>query len=195
MELYVRTYWQPLHNWFFAMPVRLLLLVLAVGLFQGVTHSFLLTQFSILFSTTWIFLELLAPDLQKFVPSILLKTNANSMPDAEKPAGEAAAVTTLAINDNNKTEILRFQEIVWLQSEYNGVIIQTTHKKYVAIKSLRSIEKVLDAQQFVRIRRSAIVNRHFIQAIHNLPSGDGYVELTTGEEIRYSRNYKKALMN
>ncbi len=117
------------------------------------------------------------------------------MPDAEKPAGEAAAVTTLAISDNNKTEILRFQEIIWLQADNNCVEIQTTRKRFVLYRSLRSIEADLDPQQFVRIHRSAIVNRQFIQSLHHLPSGDGYVELTTGEEIRYTRNFKKALLS
>ncbi|MFN7116250.1 MAG: LytR/AlgR family response regulator transcription factor [Saprospiraceae bacterium] len=125
---------------------------------------------------------------------VLVQTTANSMPDSEKPAGEAAAVTTLAIKNNNTTEILRFQEIIWLKSDNNCVEIQTTRKKFVLYRSLRSIEAELDPQQFVRIHRSAIVNRQFIQSIHHLPSGDGYVALTTGEEIRYSRNYKKGLM-
>lgn len=124
----------------------------------------------------------------------IVQATANSMPDAEKPAGEAAAYTTLTIKNNNKTELLRFPEIIWLQSDNNCVEIQTTRKKYVLYRSLRSIEQELDAQQFIRIHRSAIVNRTFIQSISQLPSGDGFVELTTGEEIRYSRNYKKGLV-
>lgn len=124
----------------------------------------------------------------------IVQASANSMPDAEKPAGEAATYTTLTIKNNNKTELLRFHEIIWLQSDNNCVEIQTTRKKYVLYRSLRSIEKELDTQQFVRIHRSAIVNRTFIQSISQLPSGDGYVELSTGESIRYSRNFKKGLI-
>lgn len=123
-----------------------------------------------------------------------LQMNAGSRQDAEKPAGEAAAKTFLAIKNNNKTELLRFQEIIWLQSDNNCVEIQTLEKKYVLYRSLRSIEEELDNQIFVRIHRSTIVNRNFIKSINQLPSGDGYVELTTGESIRYSRNYKKQLM-
>lgn len=124
----------------------------------------------------------------------LVKANANSMPDAEKPAGEAAAFTTLTIKNNNKTELLRFQEVIWLQADHNCVEIQTIHKKYILYRSLRSIEQELDNQQFVRVHRSAIVNRSFILSISQLAGGEGFVTLTTGEEIRYSRNYKKGLI-
>lgn len=125
----------------------------------------------------------------------LVRATANSMPDAEKPAGEAAALTTLAIKNDNTTELLRFQEIIWIQADHKEVEIQTTRKKMVLYRSLRSIESELDPQQFVRIHRSAIVNRQFIQAVHHLPTGDGYVELLTGEEMRFSRNYKKSLIS
>lgn len=127
-------------------------------------------------------------------PSSLARANASPMPDAEKPAGEAATHTTLTVKDNHKTELLRFSEIIWLQSEHSYVEIQTIRKKYVLYRSLRSIEQELDAQQFVRIHRSAIVNRTFIQSISQLAGGDGYVTLSTGEEIRYSRNYKQQLI-
>lgn len=125
---------------------------------------------------------------------IIVQANASPMPDAENPAGEAAAHTALMIKNNNETELLHFQEIIWLQSDSNGVKIQTIRKKYLLYRSLRSIEQELDSPQFVRIHRSAIVNRTFIQSIRQLPGGDGYVALTTGEEIRYSRNYKRQLI-
>jgi DNA-binding LytR/AlgR family response regulator len=128
------------------------------------------------------------------IPS-LLRANASPMPDAEKPAGEAATHTTLIIKDNNKTELLRFQEILYLEFENNRVEIQTIHKRYIVYRSLRSVEQELDPALFIRIHRSAIVNRHFIIDIIHFPSGDGYVELTNGEEICYARNYKQGLIN
>ncbi len=124
----------------------------------------------------------------------IVKANANSKADIEKPAGEAAAVTTLTIKNNNETEIIRLQEVIWLQSDNNCVEIQTVQKKYVLSRTLRALEQELDPLLFIRIHRAAIINRTFIQSIHHLPGGDGFVELTTSETIRYSRNYKRQLM-
>ena len=150
--------------------------------------------FSLLF-LLYLLIDLQVLTKKKSSPDFnLVKASATSKPDAEKPAGEAATFTTLTIINNNKTELIRFSEIIWLQSDKSVVEIQTTDKKYLLYRSLRSVEQELDTQQFVRIHRSAIVNRLFIESICQLPGGDGYLTLTTGEEIRYSRSYKKELM-
>lgn len=178
MNVYVQVYQQPLAKW---LP-------------EIFTNVLAWWKANARLEFPFYFPILLPPATIHHAPSIL-QTNASSMPDAENPAGEAATHTTLPIKNNNKTELVRLQEIIWLQSGNSYVEIQTTRKKYVLYRSLRSIEQELDAQQFVRIHRSAIVNRNYILSISQLPGGDGFVELTTGETIRYSRNYKKELID
>lgn len=124
-----------------------------------------------------------------------LETNASSRQDAEKPAGEAAQRTTLSFKTDHNNEQIHFKEIVLLQAENNSVTIYTTSSAYFANRSLRSIEQELDPAQFARIHRATIINRAFIKTLHPLPGGDGYVELTTGDTLRYSRNYKNQLMS
>lgn len=201
MNLHFQVYRQLITPWISAILSALCALALIdIFLLQKAfdsSASFLLVS---VFSFSLLFAISLLLVLQGFIAPLsdstfsLVKASATSKPDAEKPAGEAAAFTTLTIINNHKTELLRFSEIIWLQSDNNGVAIQTISKKYVLYRSLRSIEQELDIQQFVRIHRSAIVNRLFIESIHQLPGGDGYVTLTTGEEIRYSRSYKYKLI-
>lgn len=124
-----------------------------------------------------------------------LAANASSRQDAEKPAGEAAERTTLCFKTDHNNEQIHFKEIVLLQAENNSVTIYTISDSYFANRSLRSIEEELDPVQFVRIHRATIINRTFIKTLHPLPGGDGYVELTTGDTLRYSRNYKNRLIN
>ncbi len=142
-----------------------------------------------------LFLGFLLVFQAKIPGSFRLAANASSRQDAEKPAGEAAERTTLSFKTDHNNEQIHFKEIVLLQAENNSVTIYTVSSSYFANRSLRSIEEELDPSQFVRIHRATIINRAFIKTLHPLPGGDGYVELTTGDTLRYSRNYKNRLIN
>ncbi len=96
--------------------------------------------------------------------------------------------------DYNEKTRLPIKDIIWIQADNNCIHVHCTQRKFVVYRSLKSLEAELGSTQFVRIHRSKIVNRDYIVKIKSHPSGDGNLLLTTGEELRYSRTFKGALL-
>jgi DNA-binding LytR/AlgR family response regulator len=57
---------------------------------------------------------------------------------------------------------LSASQIVWVQAEGNYCVIQTTRQQYALKETLQHMEEML-GNNFVKVHRSAIVNRRFVQ--------------------------------
>ncbi len=100
----------------------------------------------------------------------------------------------LVISQNGKQIKLAYSDIRYVQADNNAIILfASTNRKYVAYRSLKSLESELDPTQFVRVHRSFIVQRDAIAEYRSKPSGDGTLVLDDGTEIKVSRNYKAQL--
>jgi hypothetical protein len=77
-----------------------------------------------------------------------------------------------------------------LEVEHNCITLYSESGKHVLYRSLSSIEKILPAY-FIRVHRSHVVNKLYVQKLSNLPSGDAVITLRNGLEVRMSRTYKK----
>ena len=53
----------------------------------------------------------------------------------------------------------------------------------------------LDDKLFVRIHRSTIVNVQRVVSITPLPKGGSLLELSAGETLKVSRNYRESIRN
>jgi len=70
-------------------------------------------------------------------------------------------------------------------------IIHTDKQKYLQHKSLKDFEKELDPLLFLRVHRSAIVNREYIKELKSRKNGDYDAMIENGLSIRFSRHYRK----
>jgi hypothetical protein len=97
---------------------------------------------------------------------------------------------TIPVKYGNTTVMLEVAIIYRIEVEDNCIVIFSERGKHVLYRSLSSIEKILPAC-FVRIHRSRIINKHYVQKISALPSGDAVITLRNGHDVRMSRTYRK----
>lgn len=105
----------------------------------------------------------------------------------EKPKNRLALPTAEGVYIVDKANIIRVEAM----SNYS-VFILTDAKKIVVSKTLKEYESALDAENFMRVNRSVIVNLNFVVKYRK---GDGgTLELSDGAEIEVSTQKKEALL-
>lgn len=101
----------------------------------------------------------------------------------------------ILIKDGPELTKLNVTELKYVEVEKNCITLYTTNKRFVLYQSLKSFEKDLNPNCFVRVHRSFVVNLLFVEKIDNLPSGDATLTMTTGEVLKVSRTFKPILLS
>lgn len=109
---------------------------------------------------------------------------------------EFSGGTTLAVKDQGKTHLLKMDSIQYLQSADNYVKVISSEKKIITRESMSNLEKKLDPELFLRIHRSALVNRSYISEITRTPTGEINLVMHDSTVLPMSRRRKevKALL-
>ena len=90
---------------------------------------------------------------------------------------------------------LSLDEILFLETQENIVMVHTCNSIYESKQRLYELEELLP-RNFMRVAKSTILNTNSIRAIHKNITGASEVELSNTNKIVYvSRNYVKALKN
>ncbi|HYG05568.1 MAG TPA: LytTR family DNA-binding domain-containing protein [Stenotrophomonas sp.] len=84
-------------------------------------------------------------------------------------------------------------DIEWLQAAGNYVNLHVRGHDYPLRSTMAAIEARLDAQAFVRVHRSYLVNLGRVVSIEPLDSGDARVHMDDGSALPCSRRYLAAL--
>ncbi|RIW18391.1 LytTR family transcriptional regulator [Algoriphagus lacus] len=98
-------------------------------------------------------------------------------------------VDFLIFQIGKKTEKIQIDAILYIYSATPYVEFFTADKKYLQQGSLKSYSEKLDPSIFVRIHKSTLVNVRKVDSIHSRGNGDYDVLLSTGQQLRLSRNY------
>jgi two-component system LytT family response regulator len=115
------------------------------------------------------------------------KTSHKEIKREEKPKNRLALPTAEGVYIVDKANIIRVEAM----SNYS-VFILTDAKKIVVSKTLKEYESVLDANNFMRVNRSVIINLDFVVKYRK---GDGgTLELSDGTEIEVSAQKKEILL-
>jgi DNA-binding LytR/AlgR family response regulator len=85
------------------------------------------------------------------------------------------------------------RDIEWLEAAENYVNLHVRGRVYPLRSTMAAIQERLDAQQFVRVHRSYIVNLECLEQIEPLETGDARLVLKNGTRIPCSRRYRAAL--
>jgi hypothetical protein len=99
--------------------------------------------------------------------------------------------TFIPVKYGSTTLRLEVSSIYLVEVEHNCITLFSESGKHVLYQSLSSFEKSLP-DYFVRVHRSRVVNKHFVQEIEGLPSGDALLALRNGYKVRMSRTFRKA---
>ncbi|MBK7828467.1 LytTR family DNA-binding domain-containing protein [Nannocystis sp.] len=98
----------------------------------------------------------------------------------------------LVIKDGRRVVFLRAEEIDWIEAADYYVQIHVGSKSYLHRETMMSLERRLDGEQFVRIHRSAIVNRRRIRELSSSRRA-AVVVLEGGATLRVSRSQRDKL--
>ncbi|WP_406662934.1 LytR/AlgR family response regulator transcription factor [Gallaecimonas sp. GXIMD1310] len=96
----------------------------------------------------------------------------------------------LAIRDGSEVSLVTTADIDWIDAAGDYMCIHAKGVIHIMRKTMKELEAMLDPRRFVRIHRSAIVNRDRIAQLINLASADYLVRLESGDELRVGRSYR-----
>ena len=85
------------------------------------------------------------------------------------------------------------EEVDWIESNGNYVLLHTGSGKYIIRETMKHIELRLDPQRFIRIHRSTIVNIDRIKELQIHFNEEHLVILKDGSELVLSRRFREKL--
>lgn len=91
------------------------------------------------------------------------------------------------VKDGNNYFFIPLREVKLLESVGNYVKIHAPSGKPMILRSLNSMNDILDPNTFFRANRQLMVNTDFIKELEPYFSGSLIATLTTGEKIEFSR--------
>ena len=100
-------------------------------------------------------------------------------------------ISSIIVLDNTRKVIINVEDIFYFSANSPYVNIFHNQKKYLHSETLKSLEKKLNAQLFVRIHKSHIVNVTKISSLQSRKNGDYDITLSDSTSLRVSRNYAK----
>jgi two-component system LytT family response regulator len=99
----------------------------------------------------------------------------------------------LAIRDGAETACVDVDSIDWVDAAGDYMCVHADGNTYVLRGTMKRLEQVLNPETFVRVHRSAIVNRHRVTAMRPHRNGEYFLQLGPDTELKLSRKYKGSL--
>lgn len=127
-----------------------------------------------------------AKEVVEHSPSAMTEVPARSWDAPEPPA-------TLLVHKGADQCLIQIGRIECVSAAGNYVEIIERGQRYLMRATLKQVEDLLPAGEFIRIHRSHLVRRDEIDRIKSQPSGNGSVQLRGGQTLPMSKRYKQAL--
>lgn len=99
----------------------------------------------------------------------------------------------LSVKEGGRIILVETNQINWIESYGNYLFLHTSDRKLILRETMAAMENKLDPNEFVRIRRSAIVKVDRIREFHPVDNGEFEVVLENGTVLSSTRRYKKNL--
>ena len=114
--------------------------------------------------------------------------------DDEGTAGADGPADRFVVKSGGRVRFVKADAIEWVEAAGDYVRLHTDEKQHLLRKTMKEMEQGLDADQFLRIHRSTIVNVDCLQEMRPYGSNNEYVVvLADGTERRLSRTYRDAV--
>lgn len=126
----------------------------------------------------------------------MLEHHVSETPIAVAEAGEVQAAgpaERLVIKEGSRVVSVRADEIDWIEAADYYVQIHAGARSYLLRETMQSLERRLDPAQFVRIHRSAIVNRGRIRELRSGGRREAVVVLEGGATLKVARSQRDKL--
>ena len=96
----------------------------------------------------------------------------------------------LAIKDSGRTACVDVANIDWIDAAGDYMCVHANGTTHVLRGTMKHLEELLDPAVFIRVHRSAIVNRHRVTAMRPHRNGEYFLSLGDATELKLSRKYK-----
>lgn len=96
----------------------------------------------------------------------------------------------LAIQDGREISCVEVDQIDWVDAAGDYMCVHAGGQTYVLRGTMKRLEALLDPEVFVRVHRSAIVNRNRVRAMRAHRNGEYFLKLSCDHELKLSRKYK-----
>jgi two-component system LytT family response regulator len=118
---------------------------------------------------------------------------ATRAPEPTAAVDSAPRRDRLVIKSSGRIYFVRIQDIDWCEASGNYVRLHIGPQTHLVRGTMSHLESQLDAAQFVRIHRSAIVNVERIQELRSSFNGEYQITLTDKTRLTLSRGYREGL--
>ena len=99
----------------------------------------------------------------------------------------------IVVKDAGRVMFVRPDEIDWIDAAGNYVQLHAGKEKHILRETMAGLEARLDAERFIRISRSVIVNLDRVKEIQPLYNGSYVFLLANGTKLESSRRYRQKL--
>jgi hypothetical protein len=106
---------------------------------------------------------------------------------------DTTGTETINVTKGNQVFKLDPAKIVCIKASGDYVELCTDSDSYLKHGTIGSYEKALGEGAFVRVHRSAIVNRDQVVSVSGPTKGQFWIKLRDGQEIRSSRRYREVV--
>ena len=96
----------------------------------------------------------------------------------------------IAIRDGSATNCVDVEAIDWVDAAGDYMCVHSSGDTFVLRGTMKHLEDLLDPKIFVRVHRSAIVNRHRVTSMRPHRNGEYFLQLGDATELKLSRKYK-----
>jgi two-component system LytT family response regulator len=119
---------------------------------------------------------------------------ASGKDSSHEPASESIR-GKLLVRDSGVVKVIPFDDIDWVDAAGDYMCVHALGETHIIRITLGELMEKLDDKLFIRIHRSTIVNVQRVVSITPLPKGGSLLELSAGETLKVSRNYRESIRN
>lgn len=114
---------------------------------------------------------------------------------ASSARGKRRRLERIAIKGAGQVSFVGVDEIDWIEAADYYAALHVGPRTHLLRRTLAELEKDLDAELFVRVHRSTIVNVARVKALESGEDGEAVVVLVDGTQLRLSRRYRKPVQD
>lgn len=114
----------------------------------------------------------------------------DALVEASAEDGAGRFPRRLAIQDGRQTNCVDVDSIDWVDAAGDYMCLHAGGETYVLRGTMKRLEELLDPGVFVRVHRSAIVNRNRVRAMRPHRNGEYFLKLSCDHELKLSRKYR-----
>ncbi|MCK0156823.1 LytTR family transcriptional regulator [Cellulophaga sp. F20128] len=103
----------------------------------------------------------------------------------------AKSAQSLTIKNGTRRLKVDMATIVCIKADRPYAMLYTTTQKILSDDRLKKLESLLDAEYFLRVHRSLIVNKNHIRELKSRKNGDYDGLMSNGQSVRLSRHYRE----